>query len=224
MQVNSTKSFTNRASILLYGRAGIGKTVALSRTPKPLILSAEAGLLSLVNVDVPYITIRSIQDLRDTYAWLLHGDNAKPYETICIDSLSEICDMSFLECKDAVGTKVPALYSELRSRILPLISCFKKLHKHLVVTARETTKLDDDKHSVKAPGVIGNKLVEDMPYLFDVVLYYCFNRESKRIVYAKGGVNHVAKDRTGLLPLIYTDTSNVLNDVITTILGDSHVR
>ena len=223
MQVNSTRSYTNRASILLYGRAGIGKTVALSRAPKPLILSAEAGLLSLADTDTPYITIRSVQDLRDTYKWLQQGDNAKPYETICIDSLSEVCDMSFLECKDAVGTKVPALYSELRSRILPLISGFKKLHKHLVVTARETTKLDDDKHSVKSPGVIGNKLVEDMPYLFDVVLYYCFNRENKRIVYTAGGVNHIAKDRTGLLPTIFTDTSNVLCDVITTILGGNYV-
>ena len=223
MQVNLTSSATNRASILLYGRPGIGKTVAISRTPKPLILSAEAGLLSLAGTDTPYITIKSIQDLRDTYKWLQQDDNSKPYETICIDSISEICDMSFLECKDAVGTKVPALYSELRSRILPLISGFKKLHKHLVVTARETTKLDDDKHSVKSPGVIGNKLVEDMPYLFDIVLYYYFNRENARMVCTKGGVNHIAKDRTGLLPTFYTDTSYFLMDIIKTILGDNHV-
>ena len=218
MEVHSTKSFTNRASILLYGRAGIGKTVALSRAPKPLILSAEAGLLSLVNVDVPYVTIRSVEDMRDAYEWLLKGA-INDYETICIDSISEICDMSFIECKEAVGTKIPALYSELRSRILPLISSFKKLHKHLVVTARETTKLDDDKHSVKSPGVIGNKLVEDMPYLFDVVLYYAFNREGRRVVYTKGGVNHIAKDRTGLLPSGFADTRNVLSDVIKILLG-----
>ena len=41
--------------LLVYGAAGAGKTSLVRTLPSPVILSAEAGLLSLSGTDIPYI-------------------------------------------------------------------------------------------------------------------------------------------------------------------------
>ena len=51
---------------LVYGKAGHGKTYAARTAPKPIILSAESGMLSLRDVDIPVITIRTVEELSET--------------------------------------------------------------------------------------------------------------------------------------------------------------
>lgn len=225
MKIQSTKSegVANCVNVLLYGRAGIGKTVALSRAPAPLILSAEAGLLSLSKTDTPYAVITSVDDLREAFVWLQGSDEAKQYQTVCIDSLSEICDIAFEDCKRRVGTKPAELYPELRASVRPILASFRTLDKHFIATARETvtqTKRDD----VVKPAVVGNKLSDDIPYMFDIVLHYTLDADDKRIVYSNSDSGSIAKDRTCLLPATLRDTSNVLANVINTIKGVSHAR
>ena len=58
----------NGVKVLVYGQAGAGKTVLCATTPdhsKTVILSAEAGLLSIADADIPVIVIESVQDLMD---------------------------------------------------------------------------------------------------------------------------------------------------------------
>ena len=46
---------TAGVKVLVYGHAGAGKTSLIRTAPNPVILSAEAGLLSLSDLDIPYI-------------------------------------------------------------------------------------------------------------------------------------------------------------------------
>ena len=213
-EIRSTSSVdSNRLNLLLYGRAGIGKTVSLGTAPSPIILSAEAGMLSLLSRDIPYISIRSISDLRDVYQWLLSSEEAERYETVCLDSVSEVCDLAFAESRKRVGSEIPVLYSELRSVVLPILSAFRGLSKHLVGTARETVKDLKDGRMVM-PSMVGNRLTEDLPYLFDMVLHYTLDDEDRRVIYTNSECGSVAKDRTGLLPSELRDLDNLVGDIL----------
>ena len=209
MKVQSTKGvgLSTGVNLLLYGRAGIGKTCALAYCPKPIILSAEGGLLSLQSLDIPYVTIGSPADLREVYAWLRKSEEGKQYQTICIDSISEICDLAFVDCKNRVGNDPATLYPELRSSVLPILTAFRSLPRHFVATARETTK-QLKREQLTMPSVIGNKLSDDLPYVFDVVLHYTLDSDDNRIVYTNTDCGSVAKDRTGLLTAEIKDIGN----------------
>ena len=62
--------------LLVYGAAGAGKTSLIPTLPKPIVLSAEGGLLSIADADVPFIEIKSIADLHEAYAWLVGSAEA----------------------------------------------------------------------------------------------------------------------------------------------------
>ena len=219
MKIKSTKTagVVDGVNVLLYGRAGIGKTCALAQCPKPIIVSAEGGLLSLQHTDTPYVDVADMKQLREVYKWLSSSNEADKYRTVCIDSLSEICDIAFIDCKRRVGNKPAELYPELRSSVLPLLTAFRSMKKNFIATARETTK-QFKRDDITMPTVVGNKLAEDVAYVFDVVLHYTLDADDKRIVYTNNSCGSIAKDRTGLLPPIIKDTSNLLSFVIKKII------
>ena len=67
--------------ILVYGGAGVGKTTLIaSLRGKMLILSAEAGLLSLAgaDLDADVVEVTSIEALRAVYAELVPNDTLGP--------------------------------------------------------------------------------------------------------------------------------------------------
>ena len=62
---------------MVYGGAGVGKTVLCSTAPNPVIISAEAGLLSLRDFDIPYVSVTKYEDLVDVYKWMASSAEAK---------------------------------------------------------------------------------------------------------------------------------------------------
>ena len=55
---------------IIFGGPGVGKTRSIATAPKPIIISAEEGLLSLMEVDVPFIEVKSLDDLNEAYNFL----------------------------------------------------------------------------------------------------------------------------------------------------------
>ena len=69
INVKSTGSLAaNGVKVLVYGQAGAGKTSLIKSLPSPIVLSAEGGLLSIQDADLPFIEIASMEDLREAYA------------------------------------------------------------------------------------------------------------------------------------------------------------
>ena len=92
--------------ILGYGPAGHGKTRAISTLPTPITLSAEGGLLSIKEFDLPYVEISTLEDLYDAYRWVSSSDEAKAFESVALDSISEIAEVLLsAEKKVQVGGK-----------------------------------------------------------------------------------------------------------------------
>ena len=76
--------------LLVYGQAGAGKTSLIKTLPNPVVLSAEGGLLSIADANLPFIEIKDMADLAEAYEWLAQSDEAKQFESVALDSISEI--------------------------------------------------------------------------------------------------------------------------------------
>ena len=219
VKIQTTDDLDGLASIvniLLYGPAGIGKTTALAGCPSPILISAEGGLLSLRGQGVSYIEVRNLGDLREVCRWLDKSKEAEDYETVCMDSLSEICDLVFHECRrdKLIGSEPSKLYPAVRGKVLPTLSMFRAFPKHFVATAHEFTKvLKGHDADILMPGVVGSRLADDLPYVFDLVLHYTI-RDGNRVVLTTNDQNSVAKDRTGFLPPVIPGTKTFLGSVI----------
>lgn len=200
---------------LLYGRTGIGKTTLLGTAPKPLILATEDGLQSLSAQDVSFRTIKTLGDLRKTFSLLV---NDKIYETICLDSLTALCDIVLADVERESGSdEARTTYPLLRTKVWNIVAHLLKLPKHVIMTATET---GGDGNKPYLPSMIGSKLCEDIGRPFDHVHYMTFGSEDKVVIHVSRHRDSVAKDRTGELgkdPVHYARAYFV--DAIETIIG-----
>lgn len=57
----------NGVKLLVYGQAGAGKTSLIPTLPNPIVLSAEGGLLSIQDAELPYIEIATMAELQEAY-------------------------------------------------------------------------------------------------------------------------------------------------------------
>ena len=107
MKLQYTDSITNKQGIklLVYGESGVGKTQLCSTAPDPIIISAESGLMTLRKFKLPFIEIKTVQDLNDAYEWCMSSKESSKYKTICIDSISEIAEV--LLVSEKAKTKDP---------------------------------------------------------------------------------------------------------------------
>ena len=79
--------------MLAYGPSGSGKTSLIPTLPSPVILSAEGGLLSISDKEIPFLDISDMEALREAYKWLAGSDEAKQFASVAIDSIPEIAEV-----------------------------------------------------------------------------------------------------------------------------------
>ena len=85
MAINLKKTgsiHTNGVKVLVYGHAGAGKTSLCATLPNPIVISAEAGLLSLQHADIPYIEVKSMDDLKEVYQWVTESDEGRKFDSV----------------------------------------------------------------------------------------------------------------------------------------------
>lgn len=207
--------------ILCYGRAGMGKTTLCATAPTPIILSAEAGLLSLRQYDIPVIEIRTIDDLQDAYQWATESAEAAPFETICLDSLSEIAEVVLSNAKRTSKDPRQA-YGELIERMGVTVRAFRDLSgKHVYMSAKQESIKDETAGTTTyGPSMPGSKLGGQLPYMFDEVLRLTVGRTPDgteyRYLQTRPDFQSEAKDRSGALeameePNLTTVINKILN-------------
>ena len=129
MAINLKSTATIASSgvkVLVYGQAGSGKTTLIRTATAPLILSAEAGLLSLAGTDIPYVEIHSLAELSEVGAWIAQSQEAAQYQTICLDSISEIAEVCLSEAK-ATLKDGRAAYGEMADQMSKVIQAYRDL-------------------------------------------------------------------------------------------------
>lgn len=194
----------NGVKVLVYGGAGMGKTVLCSTAPNPIILSAEGGELSLRNLRIPMIEITTVQDLTEAHQWLSSSAEAKQFQTVCIDSLSEVAEVVLNNAKRQVKDPRQA-YGELIEKMESVIRAYRDLPgMNVYMSAKMETTKDELTGVVKyGPAMPGSKLGSKLPYFFDEVFRLGINKtpqgESYRFLQTQPDLQYEAKDRSGVL-------------------------
>lgn len=202
----STKDYaSNGIKMLVHGQAGIGKTCLCASLPSPIILSVESGLLSLAGFDIPAIEIKTLDDLSEAYDWVANSEEAKQYESVCLDSISEIAEVVLSNEKDKEKDPRKA-YGNLQDIMLDLMRAFRDLSgRNVYFSAKQERIQDDSGRLLFGPSMPGQKLAQQVPYLFDEVFCYQMVRDEnnvpKRVLLTQPDGISVAKDRSGKLDL-----------------------
>jgi hypothetical protein len=156
-------------TVLVYGPAGSGKTYLSRTTGDPsatLILSAEAGLLSLQDVEIPVAQIETVADLQNVYRWLRAGDH--PFRWVVLDSLSEIAERILAdEKKDKKDGR--AAYGEMQDRMVALVRLMRDLPLSVVLIAKQERIQDESGRLLFGPSFPGKRLAQGVAYYVDEV-------------------------------------------------------
>jgi phage nucleotide-binding protein len=168
IQLHSTKdAHRNGLKIIVFGASGTGKTSLIKTLPNPVVLSAEAGLLSINDADIPYIEIQSMEALMDAYRWVTESSEAAQFESIALDSISEVGEV-VLAGEKRKNKDVRAAYGELQTVMMDALRAFRDLRgKHVYMSAKQEKMQDEQGRIMYSPSMPGAKLGQQLPYLVD---------------------------------------------------------
>jgi phage nucleotide-binding protein len=204
INVKSTGSLAaNGVKVLVYGQAGAGKTSLIKSLPSPIVLSAEGGLLSIQDAELPFIEIASMDDLREAYEWLTSSDDAKAYQSVALDSISEIAEVC-LNHEKKVNKDPRAAYGAMQEQMADIIRAFRDLPgRHVYMSAKLEKTQDEMGRVLYAPSMPGNKTGQALPYFFDEVLALRVEKDgegaTQRALMCDSDGLWLAKDRSGKL-------------------------
>jgi phage nucleotide-binding protein len=193
----------NGVKLLVYGQAGAGKTTLITTLPKPIVLSAEGGLLSIQDADLPYIEIGSMDDLMEAYEWLTGSEEAKGYGSVALDSISEIAEV-VLNSEKKIAKDPRQAYGAMQEKMADVIRAFRDLpDRHVYMSAKLEKTQDEMGRVTYAPSMPGNKTGQALPYFFDEVLALRVEKDadgaSQRALMCDSDGLWLAKDRSGKL-------------------------
>lgn len=189
----------------VYGGAGAGKTRLCRTAPSPIILSAEAGLLSLRQHRIPAIEIRSFAELGEAFLWVSRSREARQFGTICLDSGSELAEVILADAMRTVGAKDPRrAYADLAPKFVAMIKDFRDLVGFNVYITFKMEPMADANGIIKyRPSMPGQKLSNEVPYLFDEMFCLRSAQAADGRMYdflqTKSDMQYDAKDRSGSL-------------------------
>jgi phage nucleotide-binding protein len=193
----------NGVKVLVYGQAGAGKTSLIATLPNPIILSAEGGLLSIQDANLPFIEITSMAELKEAYEWVAGSDEAKQFESVALDSISEIAEV-VLGYEKKIAKDPRQAYGEMQLQMADIIRAFRDLVGRNVYMSAKLEKTQDEMGRVLyAPSMPGNKTGQSLPYFFDEVLALRVEKDAEgvaqRALMCDSDGLWLAKDRSGKL-------------------------
>ena len=204
INVKTTGSLSaNGVKVLCYGAAGAGKTSLIKTLPNPIVLSAEGGLLSIQDADLPYIEISDMATLQEAYKWLTESADAKGFQSVALDSISEIAEVVLNAEKKA--TKDPRqAYGAMQEQMADIIRAFRDIGgKNVYMSAKLEKTQDEMGRVLYAPSMPGNKTGQALPYFFDEVLALRVEKDAEgntqRALMCDSDGLWLAKDRSGKL-------------------------
>ena len=189
--------------LLVYGRAGAGKTMLTHTLPSPIVLSAEGGLLSVQGANLPYIEIATLDDLTEAYTWLISSEEAKQFKSVALDSISEVAEV-VLSRELKLSKDGRAAYGELNNKMASIVRSFRDIpDKHVYFSAKLEKTADEMGRILYSPSMPGKSLSAQLPYFFDEVLALRVEKDQEgnvqRALMTDSDGLWEAKDRSGRL-------------------------
>lgn len=186
LPIRSTSNIAldNPSKSLLYAKHGFGKTYTAryyaEAYGKGLILSGEAGLKSLQDVEIDYVSFTAWEDasgtdgvaFKDVLKMMKSPDfKAKGYAWIMVDSLTELCDLIFKHYdrvhEKSNGFAVWADYGKAVEGTLRMMRDQNDYHICFTCLAKE--EVDANGRTEYWPAIQQSKMAKKVPALFDNV-------------------------------------------------------
>lgn len=211
VKFTTTSASSEFVKCLVYGSSGIGKTKLSATAPKPLIISAEQGLLSLREEKIPVMLIENHLDLEEAFDFITTSPKAKGFQTIVLDSISDIAEsvLAYFKKNPVEGNTHPqAAYGSMADVLMPLIKKFRDIPDKHVYFIAKAKRMEDQYTGITSwmPSMPGQQLGPGLPYLFDFVLPMRAGETDKgtkyRYLQTSADVQWLAKDRSGKLSAI----------------------
>ena len=197
----------NGIKILVHGPSGSGKTRLCATTNETtVIISAEAGLLSLRDHDIPAIEVKTLDDVYEAYRFLSSSAEARDFRWVCLDSISEIAEVCLAHEKTQTKDQRQA-YAALQDEMSALIRAFRDLPgRNVYVSCKQERKEDQSTGALMYyPALPGAKLAQSISYFFDEVFALRVERSSEgqvtRWLQTGRDYQYEAKDRSGALDM-----------------------
>lgn len=185
------------AKCIIYGPPGTGKTPVFNTAPRPVLLATEPGLLSMRNSEVPTWVAPNKARIDEFFKWFEHSSEAKNFDTLGIDSTSQICSIALDESRAKHGLQQ---YGEMAEYVMPYM---KRLYfmpeKHLYLIAKEELTSDGKRR----PLFPGKFLPAEIPHLYDCVLRLAkvpIPQVGEQVAFqCNGTIDVIARNRVGNL-------------------------
>lgn len=192
--------------LLVHGYSDAGKTRLCSTLPhgETLIISAEAGLLSLRDVNIATIEIETVDDVAEAFRFVTEAEEAKHFNWIALDSITEIAER-VLVAEKKVASDPRQAYGALIDHMGDLVKSFRDIpDRNVYMSCKQEQIRDDATGSMKyGPSMPGSKLGPGLPFLFDEVFALRVHTDNEgittRILQTRSDAQYVAKDRSGSL-------------------------
>jgi ABC-type oligopeptide transport system ATPase subunit len=202
---------------LIVGSSGSGKT-SLSKTlnhDETIIFSAESGLLSIHDVSIDAIEIKTYQDLLDAFMWI---DKQDKYKNLFIDSLTEIGQILFNELKpNYTKSQTFGLYDEYSFKMTRFIKALRDYKKLNIYCTALDAVIKKDFEEITSIDLIQKSLASKLPALFDEVFYLSViekDEQKHRVLLTDNKYHNFLKDRSGKLDAVEKPDLNIITNKI----------
>lgn len=227
----------NGVKMVVYGGAGTGKTRSVLTAPRPVLLAVEQGLLSLQNENVPVFDInhninpsmqikervtKKLANIVEFFEWLERSPEAKQFDTVYIDSLSEISSL-VLEDELEKNKDPRKAYGEMWDRVLKWTKLLYTMqNKHVVLICKQDM-ITSNGIQYHQPSLEGQRLFREVTHMFDEIFRFQPKRfrmqtgmEEFNVCSTKNMQDYLARDKSGKLA---EDEPQDINAIITKIMA-----
>lgn len=203
IKIKSTQVSVNSVKALIFGESGTGKTKLAATAPTPLILNAEGGLLSLAGDNLDSVDIKTVEDVMEVYQFVTESEDAKKYETIILDSVSEIGEV-YLNALKKVHSDARQAYGVLATDMTDMIRAFRDIKDKHVYFIAKAGKVESDSGIAEVKSIMpGKNLTNGLPFFFDEVMALRIgkleDKSTYRYLQTGSTIGYMCKDRSGCL-------------------------
>lgn len=218
--------------MLVYGRAGIGKTLLGTTIERVLYLSGENGLLSIrkfineerqrtgnMKFDLPVVELKTLADLRDMRLWITSSKEARNFGTFYVDSISEFAENDINNEKKR-NSNLQKAYGAVFDNVMQEFRDFRDINgPNIVFTAKEEMVKAGVSGAIRyIPMFPGQALNPHTPYMFDETFNLSIIKDADnkdvRVLRTQPDYEYDAKDRSGMLaPLEWPNLSYIFKKI-----------